>query len=92
MQSDRGFQTSMRSAPLAKKIVARVIQQKIEFLFNTPDNWAFLNDTILPPTFDFMDPPQTIVVNGVPDENSQRLHVRSFSPLCLVCPADVDGA
>lgn len=69
-----GYQTTMRASPLAQKIVANVISKEIEFLNYTPDNWAFQNDTIFPTDHNYIAPPETIIVNGVKDQNSQRFH------------------
>ena len=83
-----GYQTTMRANPLAQKIVAKVIEEDIEFLNYTPDNWAFLNDTIFPNNHNFITPPDTIIVNGQKDQNSQRFHVRCFSLPNLLTAAD----
>lgn len=56
--------------------MARVIEEDIEFLNYTPDGFAFLNDTLFPNNHNYITPPETIFVNGVPDHNSQRFHVR----------------
>jgi len=69
-----GFQSSTRANPLAAKIVDVVIKNQIEVLNYDPDNWAFLNDTEQPDTFNYITPPRPIIVNGVLDENSQRIH------------------
>ncbi|KZV96492.1 hypothetical protein EXIGLDRAFT_424620 [Exidia glandulosa HHB12029] len=86
-----GYQTTMRANPLAQKIVARVIEEDIEFLNYTPDGWAFFNDTIFPNNHNFITPPETIVVNGVKDDNSQRFHdtcVQFTYPPDLALPVD----
>lgn len=66
----------MRASPLAQKIVARVIEEDIEFLNYTPDNWAFFNDTLFPNNHNYITPPDIMNINGVAFAGSQRFHVR----------------
>ena len=72
-----GFESTTRWTPLAAKTVDRIIEQDIEFLNYTPDNYAFFNDTLQPNDYNYMTPPSTITVNGVVNKNSQRYHVCS---------------
>ncbi|KAH7099199.1 hypothetical protein BKA62DRAFT_772734 [Auriculariales sp. MPI-PUGE-AT-0066] len=69
-----GFESTMRWTPLADKEVDRIIEQDIEFLFYTPDNYAFLNDTLQPNDYDYMEPATTYIINGQVDKNSKRFH------------------
>jgi hypothetical protein len=70
-----GFENTMRWTPLAATGVERAIAQNIDFVDYSPDNFAFLNDTVQPMDYNYMTPPTTITVNGVANKNSQRFHV-----------------
>ncbi|KAF9011868.1 hypothetical protein BDQ17DRAFT_793629 [Cyathus striatus] len=71
-----GFQSTNRANPLAQKIVAADIALGLDasISFYTPDNWAFLNDTIMPLDFNYINPSAPFVVNGRSDPMSQRFH------------------
>ncbi|TFK31946.1 hypothetical protein BDQ12DRAFT_693246 [Crucibulum laeve] len=71
-----GFVSSNHANPLAQKIVASDIALGLDQTkaFYAPDNWAFLNDTEMPTTFNYMKPPMPFVVNGKQDPSSQRFH------------------
>lgn len=69
-----GFQNSVRASPLAQKIVKSFIDNDINFMNYSPENWAFLNDTVFTNSHNYIDPADTINVNGVADHNSQRFH------------------
>ncbi|THH27364.1 hypothetical protein EUX98_g6832 [Antrodiella citrinella] len=74
-----GFQSTNRANPLAQKIVAADIAlgNTDQFTFYSPDNWAFLNDTEQPLTFNYIDPAVIRKTNGVNDPTSQR-----FEDIC----------
>lgn len=74
-----GFQSTMRANPLAQKILASDIALGLDdnFSFYTPDNWAFLNDTEMPLTHNFMAPSSTRNINGKQFTESQR-----FADVC----------
>uniref|UniRef100_A0A8H8CIE2 Tail specific protease domain-containing protein n=1 Tax=Psilocybe cubensis TaxID=181762 RepID=A0A8H8CIE2_PSICU len=80
-----GFESTQRANPLAQKIVAAHValgNNSIQELFYNPTQWAFLNDTIMPVTFDYNNPSAPFVVNGKSDPTSQRFHdtcTESFS-------------
>ncbi|KDN47593.1 hypothetical protein RSAG8_03383, partial [Rhizoctonia solani AG-8 WAC10335] len=78
-----GWESSARASPLARKIVAADIAQGIDYMYYSPNNWAFLNNTPQPSTYNYMEPPVDFVVNGQKDSNSQRFH-----DICT--PYDVD--
>ncbi|KAI0686326.1 hypothetical protein BC835DRAFT_1408615 [Cytidiella melzeri] len=69
-----GFQSINRANTLAQKIVASDIAQGLDdsFSFYTPDNWAFLNNTVMPLTHNYITPSVPFFVNGVTDHFSQR--------------------
>ncbi|KAF4603214.1 hypothetical protein EYR38_003625 [Pleurotus pulmonarius] len=71
-----GFVSTTRGNPLAQKIVAGDIAFGLNgnFAFYTADNWAFLNDTQMPASFNYLSPVAPFVVNGRPDPTSQRFH------------------
>ncbi|PPQ72200.1 hypothetical protein CVT26_006931 [Gymnopilus dilepis] len=71
-----GFQSTSRANPLAQKIVAAHVAmgENDVSLFYSPDNWAFLNDTIQPMTFNYNNPAVPFVINGRFDPTSQRFH------------------
>jgi len=71
-----GFQSTSRANPLAQKIVAADIAlgNTDQITFYSPDNWAFLNDTQQPLTFNYNDPAVIRKTNGVADPTSQRFH------------------
>ncbi|KAI0058369.1 hypothetical protein BV25DRAFT_1287154 [Artomyces pyxidatus] len=77
-----GFDSAIRANPLAQKIVAADIAQDLseDLSFYVPDQYAFLNNTILPADFDYVSPAVTVTINGQPDPTSRRFHdVCSFS-------------
>ncbi|TBU42204.1 hypothetical protein BD309DRAFT_201633 [Dichomitus squalens] len=69
-----GFQSTLRANPLAQKIVASDIALGLNasFSFYTPDNYDFLNDTQMPLTDNFVNPPTTRTINGQQFAESQR--------------------
>ncbi|OCH94582.1 hypothetical protein OBBRIDRAFT_100132 [Obba rivulosa] len=69
-----GFQSTNRANPLAQKIVENVIAKGItsNFSFYAPDNWASLDNVMLPNTFNYDQPPVTSVINGATYIESQR--------------------
>ncbi|KAK7042445.1 TSPc domain-containing protein [Favolaschia claudopus] len=71
-----GFVSTARGNPLARKIVASDIELGLNgsFSFYTADNWAFLNGTQMPASFNYMTPDVPIVINGKLDATSQRFH------------------
>ncbi|KAF8884228.1 hypothetical protein CPB84DRAFT_1686015 [Gymnopilus junonius] len=71
---DPGFQSTSRANPLAQKIVAAHVAMGENDIgtFYSPDNWAFLNTTIQPVTFNYNNPSVPFVVNGRVDPTSQR--------------------
>jgi len=72
-----GFQSTNRANPLAQKIVASDIALGVSSsigVFYPPNDWAFLNDTEQPNTFNYINPSAPLVVNGVSSPTSQRFH------------------
>ncbi|KAI0251842.1 hypothetical protein BJV78DRAFT_1125641 [Lactifluus subvellereus] len=71
-----GFQSAVRGNPLAQKIVRRVIAHGIskDVSFYVPEQWAFLNDTLFPDNFNYIDPPVPVPTNGPKGATSQRFH------------------
>ncbi|KAG9126864.1 hypothetical protein FRC07_001649 [Ceratobasidium sp. 392] len=69
-----GFESAMRAGPLARKIVASDIAQGINYMFYSPNQWAFLNNTPQPANYNYMEPPTTFRINGVKDTVSKRIH------------------
>ncbi|KAK7684903.1 hypothetical protein QCA50_011736, partial [Cerrena zonata] len=71
-----GFVSTSRANPLAQKIVAADIALGVtgQISFYAPDNWAFLNDTPQPVTFNYNTPSAPFKINGVSDPTSQRFH------------------
>ncbi|KAF9450034.1 hypothetical protein P691DRAFT_666237 [Macrolepiota fuliginosa MF-IS2] len=71
-----GFVSTNRANPLAQKIVAADIALGLDdsLTFYTADNWAFLNGTQMPPSFNYINPSSPFVVNGRQDPTSQRFH------------------
>ncbi|RDB23935.1 Peptidase S41 family protein ustP [Hypsizygus marmoreus] len=71
-----GFVSTSRGNPLAQKIVAGDIAFGLDatFTFYTADNWAFLNGTQMPSSFNYNTPPAPFVINGRRDPTSQRFH------------------
>jgi hypothetical protein len=65
----------MRWTSLADEQVKRIIDQDFEGLNYSPDNWAFLNETVQPNTYNYMDPMSTLLVNDRLSKNSKRIHV-----------------
>ncbi|KAF9474386.1 hypothetical protein BDN70DRAFT_884883 [Pholiota conissans] len=91
-----GFQSTQRGNPLAQKIVAAHVAMGVNDIgtFYSPDNWAFLNDTIMPVTFNYDKPTLPFVVNGRIDPTSQRFHdtcTEGFSqPIPTTPPFDLN--
>ncbi|KAJ8083189.1 hypothetical protein PM082_009058 [Marasmius tenuissimus] len=71
-----GFVSTTRGNELAKKIVAADIAlgNNATLTFYSGDNWAFLNGTQMPSSYDYLDPTQPFTINGVSDPTSQRFH------------------
>ncbi|KAI0752695.1 hypothetical protein C8Q80DRAFT_469989 [Daedaleopsis nitida] len=69
-----GFQSTNRANPLAQKIVASDIALGLtaDLSFYTPDNYAFLNDTPIPATFNYMTPSTSRIINGQKFTEAQR--------------------
>ncbi|KAF8607363.1 hypothetical protein BDV93DRAFT_553079, partial [Ceratobasidium sp. AG-I] len=78
-----GFESTMRANPLARKIVAADIAQGIDYMFYSPNQWAFLNNTPQPANYNYMEPPTNFIINGVKDSVSKR-----FYDICT--PYDVE--
>ncbi|KAG8735664.1 hypothetical protein FRC12_017967 [Ceratobasidium sp. 428] len=55
-----GFESAMRAGPLARKIVASDIAQGIDYMFYSPNQWAFLNNTPQPANYNYMEPPSKL--------------------------------
>ncbi|KAG9087209.1 hypothetical protein FS749_003073 [Ceratobasidium sp. UAMH 11750] len=64
----------MRAGPLARKIVAADIAQGIDYMFYSPNQWAFLNNTPQPVNYNYMEPPTTFTINYTKDMMSKRFH------------------
>ncbi|KAH8823646.1 hypothetical protein DL96DRAFT_1468622 [Flagelloscypha sp. PMI_526] len=61
-----GFESTMRASPIARKIVDADISFGLTstWLFYTPDNYAFLNNTRMNKTVDYMEPVVYEEING----------------------------
>ncbi|KAL1729351.1 hypothetical protein EV714DRAFT_285013 [Schizophyllum commune] len=87
---DPGFVSSHRASELAQKIVASDIKLGLNssYAFYAPDNYAFLaNDTVMPSTYNYMDPTEPLVINGVSDATSQRFYDTCFLSYVVDIPA-----
>ncbi|KAJ6588363.1 hypothetical protein B0H19DRAFT_1248035 [Mycena capillaripes] len=84
-----GFQSTARANPLARKIVASDIELGLNFQFSfyTADNFAFLNGTEMPASYNYMTPDVPIVINGKLDATSQRFHDTCESSFEVDMPA-----
>ncbi|ESK91666.1 peptidase s41 family protein [Moniliophthora roreri MCA 2997] len=71
-----GFESTSRGNELAQEIVSANIALGLDqtLTFYAPDNWAFLNGTVFPPTFDYNNPTAPFTINGRSDPTSQRFH------------------
>ncbi|KZT22301.1 hypothetical protein NEOLEDRAFT_1138220 [Neolentinus lepideus HHB14362 ss-1] len=71
-----GFRSTSRANPLAIKIVQNLVAKGItsNYSYYAPDNWAFLNDTEMPNTYDYNSPSVPLFINGQTDASSQRFH------------------
>jgi len=71
-----GFVSTARANPLAQKIVAADIALGLDssLTFYSGDNYAFLNGTFIPKSYNYITPPLPFVVNGRQDPTSQRFH------------------
>ncbi|KAJ7594181.1 hypothetical protein C8J56DRAFT_1002138 [Mycena floridula] len=71
-----GFVSTARGNSLAQKIVAADIALGLDesLTFYTADNWAFLNGTQMSASFNYMQPPDPLIINGRKDFTSQRFH------------------
>jgi hypothetical protein len=76
----------MRANTLAKKVVKKQIELGVGGYY-WPSNWAYLNDTIYPDNYDYIDPSLPFVVNGRYDPTSQRFH-DVCTPFDVDVPAD----
>ncbi|KAI0050268.1 hypothetical protein FA95DRAFT_1603627 [Auriscalpium vulgare] len=77
-----GFNSAVRANPLAQKIVAADIAHRItqDVSFYAPDQWTFVNNTVLPDDFNFVSPAEGVTINGQVDPTSRRLRdICSFS-------------
>ncbi|CUA67231.1 hypothetical protein RSOLAG22IIIB_07285 [Rhizoctonia solani] len=82
-----GWESSARANPLARKIVAADIAQGIDYMFYSPNTWAFLNNTPQPVNYNYMEPPVDFIINGQKDSNSQRFY-EICTPYDVALPAD----
>ncbi|KAF8270054.1 hypothetical protein EI94DRAFT_1723741 [Lactarius quietus] len=82
-----GFQSTSRANPLAQKILKAVIQQGLNssISFYAPDNWQFLNGTLMPDNFDYNDPSAPFVIDGRSDPTSQRFE-DALPPMNVTIP------
>ncbi|KAL1747769.1 hypothetical protein HDZ31DRAFT_60946 [Schizophyllum fasciatum] len=88
---DPGFISSHRANELALKIVANDIKLGLNssYGFYAPDNYAFLaNDTAMPATYNYMDPTEPLVINGVQDPTSQRFYDTCALSYTVEIPAE----
>ncbi|KAJ1304929.1 hypothetical protein OPQ81_006062 [Rhizoctonia solani] len=69
-----GFESTMRAQPLARKIVASYIEQGIDYMFYSPNQWAFLNNTPQPANYNYMEPPTNFTINLTKDAVSKRFY------------------
>ncbi|KAJ4491905.1 hypothetical protein C8J55DRAFT_502397 [Lentinula edodes] len=71
-----GFVSTNRANLLAQKIVAADIALGNDdtITFYSADNWAFLNDTEMSASYDYIDPSLPFTVNAVNEPTSQRFH------------------
>ncbi|KAJ3795714.1 hypothetical protein GGU11DRAFT_210774 [Lentinula aff. detonsa] len=71
-----GFVSTNRANPLAQKIIAADIALGNDdtITFYSADNWAFLNDTEMPESYNYIDPSLPFTVNSVNEPTSQRFH------------------
>ncbi|KAJ3505956.1 hypothetical protein NLJ89_g7141 [Agrocybe chaxingu] len=71
-----GFESTQRAGPLARKIVAAHVAlgpEAFQTFFN-PTQWAFLNGTRMPMSYNYDDPVIERELNGQADLTSQRFH------------------
>ncbi|ELU40922.1 peptidase family s41 domain-containing protein [Rhizoctonia solani AG-1 IA] len=54
-----GFESTVRAQPLARKIVESYIEQGIDYMSYSPNQWAFLNNTPQPANYNYIEPPST---------------------------------
>ncbi|KAI0058356.1 hypothetical protein BV25DRAFT_1919409 [Artomyces pyxidatus] len=71
-----GFQSTNRANPLAKKILASDIAQGLndQVSYYTADDFAFLNNTEMPASYNYFEPSSSEFVNGKSDPTSQRFY------------------
>ncbi|OBZ76716.1 hypothetical protein A0H81_03224 [Grifola frondosa] len=81
-----GFQSTSRANPLAQKILKADIARNVSFevAFYPSQNWAFLNNTEMPASFDYNDPDVTSKINGATYAESQR-----FLDICTPFAVDM---
>ncbi|QRW21823.1 peptidase family S41 protein [Rhizoctonia solani] len=78
-----GFESTVRAQPLARKIVESYIEQGIDYMSYSPNQWAFLNNTPQPANYNYIEPPTNFTINLTKDAVSKR-----FYDICT--PYDVD--
>ncbi|KAF8327612.1 uncharacterized protein EI90DRAFT_3146311 [Cantharellus anzutake] len=83
-----GFTTSHRANDLARVVVAADIKRGVNasISFYAPDNYAFLNGTPLPKTYNYMEPPVSHQVNGLREPVGQRILDNSCTPFKVALP------
>ncbi|KAH9996284.1 hypothetical protein BJV77DRAFT_1059470 [Russula vinacea] len=84
-----GFQSTIRGNLLAQNIVTQSIALGIggNVSFYAPEQWAFVNDTVFPVDFNYINPPVLVTLNDHKDATSQRFHdVCPFSALIPSVP------
>ncbi|CAE6421599.1 unnamed protein product, partial [Rhizoctonia solani] len=69
-----GFESTMRAQPLARKIVDSYIKQGIDYMYYSPSQWAFLNNTPQPANYNYMEPPTNFTINLSQDAVSKRFY------------------
>ncbi|CDO71106.1 hypothetical protein BN946_scf184844.g110 [Trametes cinnabarina] len=75
-EPNAGLDTEARAGPLAQLIVKQIIagaDPDVLLLYNPLNFWRFANNTPFPADFNWLDPPVSVVVNGIHDAFSQRL-------------------
>ncbi|KAH9988078.1 hypothetical protein BJV74DRAFT_839926 [Russula compacta] len=74
-----GFQSTNRASPLAQKILKAVIAQQLNSSITrySGDNWLFLDNTVMPQSFDYNDPSAPFSIDHRKQPTSQR-----FKDLC----------
>ncbi|KAF8750720.1 peptidase S41 family protein [Rhizoctonia solani] len=65
--------------PLARKIVESYIEQGIDYMSYSPNQWAFLNNTPQPANYNYIEPPTNFTINLTKDAVSKR-----FYDICML--------